>query len=310
MISIIFPAYNEEDNVNLLHARIKEAMVSVGMEYEIIAVDNGSTDGTLRKLKELSPIKIIEIAKNINQTTGIDAGIKNAEGDIIILIDGDRQNDPADIPKLLNKLNEGFDIVSGWRLKREDIWLRRFVSLLANWITYKMTGLRLHDYGCALKAYRKDILNNISLYGETHAFLPAILFMKGAMVAEIPVNHFPRINGKSKVKFSGLFKNIGDLLSVVFLQKHMRRPLVFFGTWGITSIFLGIIAAIAAIALKILQVRNLAQTPLPVIASLFFIMGFIFFMWGFLGEMMAKIYFEGKDRTPYLIRRITKISSS
>lgn len=306
MISVVFPAYNEEDNVEQLHYRIKKALDSISEEYEIVAVDNGSTDSTLERLKKLTPIKIVVVAKNIGQTAGLDAGIKNSEGDIIILMDADLQNDPADTSKLISKLNEGYDIVSGWRINRQDKMSRRIVSRLANWLTYKVTGLYLHDYGCALKAYRREILYGITLYGETHSFLPAILFMKGARVAEVPVNHHPRRAGMSKISFGKLFKNLADLASVRFLYYHMTRPLVFFGGWGFASIMLGFITAIIALVLKFLHIRNLSQTPLPVLASLFIITGFILFMWGFLGEMVARIYFENKDKAPYIIKDVIK----
>lgn len=306
MISVVFPAYNEEHNVKELYFRLKKALDFICEEYEIIAVDNGSDDSTLERLKELSPIKIIVIARNIGQTAGLDAGINNANGDIIVLIDADLQNDPVDISALIIKLNEGYDVVSGWRMNRQDKIIRKIISRCANWLTYKITGLHLHDYGCALKAYRKEFLQNIVLYGETHAFLPAILFMRGARVAEIPVNHYPRKTGVSKISPSKLFKNIADLFAIRFLYHNMGRPMVFFGGWGFLSIVLGILTAIAAIILKLAHIRNLAQTPLPVVSSFLVITGFVLFMGGFLAEMITKMYFEDKSKKPYIVREIIK----
>ena len=196
MISVVFPAYNEEDNVSGLHAAIKKVLDGYGEEYEIIAVENGSTDGTLAKLKRLSPVKIIAIAKNIGQTAGLDAGLKAARGDVVVTLDADLQNDPSDIPNLVKKIREGYDVVSGWREERHDNFGRRLLSRSANWLTRKATGLYLHDHACALKAYRKKVLEGVHLYGEMHVFLPALLYGRGAKVAGTVVAPHARTQGK------------------------------------------------------------------------------------------------------------------
>ncbi len=217
MISIVFPAYNEEKNVGELHRRLLGVLKNIGEPFEIVAVNNASTDQTLAELKKLSPIKIITLAYNIGQTAGLDAGIHDAKGDIIITMDADLQNDPADIPLLVAKIREGNDVVSGWRLERHDSVGRRILSRLANWLTARMTGLYLHDSACALKAYRRDVIQPIHLYGEMHVFLPALLFMRGAKVTEIPVRHHARQFGISKHYFFKAVKDIFDLLTIKFL---------------------------------------------------------------------------------------------
>lgn len=303
MISIVFPAYNEEDNVVELHRRIKAALEPIGQTYEIIGVESGSTDGTLKKLKELHPIKIVVLAKNIGQTAALDAGLKAAKGDIVITMDADLQNDPVDIPNLLAKLNEGFDVVSGWRQDRQDTFGRRVLSRCANWLTYKVTGLKLHDHACALKAYRAQFLKGINLYGEMHVFLAAWLYLRGAKVVEIPVTHHGRHAGVSKHNFMKAVKDISDLFTIRFIS-NMTRPLLFFGSWGILSGFLAFVAAAAAVVLKVLEIRNFAQTPLPVLVAMFSILGFLMIMMGFLAELILRTYYETKHETQYLIKEI------
>jgi glycosyltransferase involved in cell wall biosynthesis len=303
MISIIFPAYNEEGNVKELHASIKKTLDSMGENYEIVAVDNGSTDFTLERLKQLSPIKIIVIAKNIGQTAGLDAGIRNAEGDIIVFIDADLQNDPQDIPKLISKLREGYDVVSGWRWDRKDPFDRRVLSRFANWLTSKISGLYLHDSACALKAYRREVLASVHLYGEMHVFLPAYLHMRGAKVAEIPVKHHARKHGISKHHFMKAVKDIFDLVTIKFLTGSMTsRPLVFFGGIGAISGLLGCIVGMIAFYLKLAGIYNFGQTPLLPVSIFFILSGIMFFMLGFLAELMLRTYFETNKKTPYVIK--------
>ncbi len=303
MISIVFPAYNEEENVEKLHRSIKDVLDDLRKPYEIIAVENGSTDGTLERLKKLSPIKIIVIAKNIGQTAGLDAGLKSAQGDVIITMDADLQNDPRDIPRLITKLNEGYDVVSGWRKTRRDFLGRRILSRLANWLTCKITGLYLHDSACALKIYRKSILNNVHLYGEMHVFLPAYLYGRGAKVTEIVVNHHERIAGTSKHNFLKAVKDISDLATIKFLFST-GRPLLFFAGLAFGLWFLSFLLTVSAIIMKIVNYRNFGQTPLPLLATLFFISGLILFAMGFLAELLLRIYYESKDATPYVVKEI------
>ena len=302
MISIVIPVYNEEKNVAILHGKIVDVMRKLNEPYEVIFVEDGSTDETLKILKSLREIKIIILAMPLGQTAALDAGIHETRGDIIITMDGDLQNDPADIPKLVAKIREGYDVVSGWRTDRHDSSGRRVLSRLANWLTAKMTGLYLHDSACALKAYRREVLAPIHLYGEMHVFLPAYLYMKGAKVAEIPVLHHAREFGISKHYFMKAVKDIFDLLTIKFMASLTGRPLIFFGGAGIVSVLLGIVVGATAIYLKLAGLRNFGQTPLPILAIFFILSGILFFMIGFLAELMLRIYLETTRKTPYTIK--------
>ncbi|OGH64466.1 MAG: hypothetical protein A2821_03015 [Candidatus Magasanikbacteria bacterium RIFCSPHIGHO2_01_FULL_41_23] len=302
MISIVIPVYNEEDNVALLHNKIVAVCTNLSEEYEIIFVDDGSTDQTIKKLKELPKVKIVVLAMDFGQTSALDAGIHDAKGDIIITMDGDLQNDPADIPNLIAKINEGYDVVSGWRQMRDDSFGRRVLSRLANWLTARMTGLYLHDSACALKAYRREVITQVHLYGEMHVFLPAYLYGRGAKVAEIPVRHYARQFGLSKHYFMKAVKDIFDLLTIKFLATMTGRPLLFFGGTGLVAFLIGILISAVAVYLKIIGLRNFGQTPLPILSVFFILSGILFFMLGFLAELILRVYFETSKRTPYIIR--------
>ena len=302
MISIVIPVYNEEKNVALLHSKMGEVMRKLNEPHEVIFIEDGSTDNTLKNLKSLKGIRIIILAMPLGQTAALDAGIHDAQGDIIVTMDGDLQNDPADIPQLVSKIREGYDVVSGWRRDRHDPLSRRILSRLANWLTAKMTGLYLHDSACALKAYRREVLAPVHLYGEMHVFLPAYLFMRGAKVAEIPVKHHARTAGISKHYFMKAVKDIFDLITIKFLASMTGRPLIFFGGMGAVAIFLGIVAGAVSAYLKFAGLRNFGQTPLPIISVFFILSGIIFSMLGFLTELMLRIYFETNRKTPYIIK--------
>lgn len=301
MISVVFPAYNEEGSVEALHKALKGVLDKIGRPYEIIAVENGSTDQTLERLKKLSPIKIVAIAKNIGQTAGLDAGLKFAKGEVIITMDADLQNDPEDIPALIAKMNEGYDVISGWRKSRQDPMERKILSRFANWLTRKVTGLYLHDHACALKAYRAAVLKGVHLYGEMHVFLPAYLFLRGAKVAEVEVHHHSRKTGLSKHNFLKAVKDISDLLTVKFLTSTIR-PLLIFGGFAILSWFLAFLAGGYAIYLKIFEDLNFGRSPLPLAASLFLISGLVLFAMGFLAELLLRNYYESTGKTPYNIK--------
>lgn len=303
MISVIFPAKNEEDSVEELHRRIKAALESVGEPYEIIAVDDGSTDGTVTKLRKLSPVKIVAFARNYGQSIALDAGIQAAKGEIIVITDADLQNDPADIPAMIKKIHEGYDAAVGWRKSRRDPLSRRFLSRAANWLTRKVAGLDIHDHACGLKAFKKEFIEGVRLYGEMHVFLAAILNFRGARIAEIEVKHHERTRGVSKHSLVKAVKNIADLLTIRFLMST-SRPLVFFGGAGMASWLAGGLAAIAALVLKVWGLRNLGQTPLPIIASLFVTLGFFLIMMGFLAELILRAYHEGSGTTVYKIREV------
>ncbi|MEK7564683.1 MAG: glycosyltransferase family 2 protein [Patescibacteria group bacterium] len=278
MISIVFPVYNEEGNVEKLHSIIKRTMDDFGESYEIIAVDDGSKDKTLEVMKKLSPLRTIVFARNYGQTSALDAGLKAAKGEIVITLDADLQNDPKDIPRLINKLREGYDVVSGWRRDRHDNFGRKILSRLANWLTRKVTGLFLHDYACALKAYRKTALIDLNLYGEMHVFLPAILYMRGAKIAEMQVSHHARTVGFSKHNFLKAVKDISDLFVIKFIFS-VKRPLIVFVLAGFILFFLSLISIAISISLTFLAM-------------------------GFVAEMLMRVYYESKDSRPYIIREI------
>jgi len=304
MLSVIFPTYNEEGNVKELHARLVKTLTSLGVQYEIIAVDDCSTDNTVTHLKPLKPIKIIVFARNMGQSAALNAGMREAQGEVVVFLDADLQNNPEDIPLLLAKIKEGYDAVSGWRVNRQDPLHRRFISRCANYTTYKVTGLRLNDFATPFKVCRKEVLEGVVLYGGMHSFLPAILHARGARVTEIPVPHNERISGNTKYPVSKLAKAFADLMVVKFLSDYLARPLLFFGGWGIFSIFLGVISGVAAFILKVMEIRNITQTPLPILATLFIVVGLLLIMMGFLAELLLRIYYETKDRTPYVVKTI------
>ncbi|MDE1925256.1 MAG: glycosyltransferase family 2 protein [Patescibacteria group bacterium] len=303
MISAVFPAYNEEDNVVELHRRILEALKKTGEPFEIVAVDNASTDGTYTKLKTLSPITIIRIAYNIGQTAGLDAGIHAAKGDIIVTLDADLQNDPSDIPAMFKKIQEGYDLVAGWRVNRHDTPGRKIFSRGANLITRTVLGIRLHDYACATKMFRKKFLNGIHLYGEMHVFLAGIMHFRGARIVEMPVKHHNRIAGLSKHNFIKGAKDLADLFTIRFLF-GTTRPLVLFGSLAFSCFALSGAALIAAIVLKIIAYANFAQTPLPLLVAFFGISGLMLFMMGLIAELVLRSYYETTNSTPYVIDSI------
>lgn len=304
MVSIIFPAYNEEDSVEELHRRIMDAMKSHWDTHEIIAIENGSTDTTLERLKKLTPLKIIVFPRNFPQTSALDAGIHSARGDIVVTLDGDLQNDPADIPLLLKKIEEGYDCVSGWRKERKDAFSRWVLSKAANWLTRRVTGLKLHDFACALKAFRKEFMQDVHLYGEMHVFLPAILHARGARVAEIPVRHHERIHGVSKHYFMKAVKDIADLFTVKFLFTYAARPLIFFGGWGFISVILALFSAGVAIRSTYTEGIHIIESPFIFLAITFLVVGFILAMLGFIAELLVRIYYEGRQMMPYVVSDI------
>lgn len=302
MISVVIPVYNERDNVKLLYEKINATAQKMGEGFEIIFVDDGSTDDTVAVLKTLPGIKILVLTMDFGQTAALDAGIHEAKGEIVVTMDGDLQNDPSDIPQLAAKIREGYDVVSGWRKERDDSSGRRVLSRCANWLTAKVTGLALHDSACAIKAYRREVVQGVHLYGEMHVFLPAYLYGRGAKVAEVPVLHHARKHGISKHYFMKAVKDIFDLLTIKFLVTMTGRPLLFFGGVGIVSFVLGFITAVIALALKLQAIRNFGQTPLPILAVFFVLSGIIFFMMGFLAELILRVYFESNNKRPYVIR--------
>lgn len=306
-ISIVLPIYNEEKNIGPLYKELKNILDKLYKDYEIICVNDGSTDGSMGILKSIAlkdaGFKIINFKNNFGQTSAISAGIKAAEGEIIIPMDADLQNDPSDIPKFLRKVDEGYSIVSGWRRKRKDKLIsKRIPSILANWLISLITGVRIHDYGCAMKAYRKEIIQDVNLYGEMHRFIAAYAVWQGGKVIEIEVNHRARINGRSNYNLSRTFRVILDLIVVKFLFKYMNRPIHFFGGIGFFSLFLGFVAGLAAILLRFLKGIHLIQTPLPILSTLLIVVGVQLVVMGIIAEMIMRTYYESQNKAPYSIK--------
>ena len=307
-LSIVVPLYNEEENIHILYEKLKETLDPLGKEYEILFVDDGSTDRTLPLLEEIQSkdnrVIVLSLRRNFGQTAAFAAGFDFARGDIIVTIDGDLQNDPADIPKLL-ELMKGHDLVSGWRKKRKDpFFTRRFPSIMANWLISNVTGVKLHDYGCSLKAYRRDVIKNLKLYGEMHRFIPAVASWYGVRVAEIEVAHHPRLRGRSKYGISRTIKVVLDLITVKFLQSFSTKPIQFFGPVGIISGFLGFLISLYLSIDKIFYGHNIGGRPLLLLGALLIIVGIQLIGMGLLGEMLVRVYHESQRKPTYVIKKI------
>ncbi|MCF7935599.1 MAG: glycosyltransferase family 2 protein [Synergistales bacterium] len=305
-MSVVVPLYNEEENVGVLHRRIRRALEGLDLRWEIIYINDGSTDGTWRKLEEIvragPGVVGISLRRNFGQTAAMSAGFERAWGEVIVTMDGDLQNDPADIPQLLDKLDEGCDIVSGWRKDRKDALIsRRIPSRIANWLIARLTGVRLHDYGCSLKAYRSEVIKEIELYGELHRFIPALASMVGARVAEIPVNHFPRAGGTSKYGISRTPKVVLDLLLVRFLLRFRTRPIHLLGGMGLLLGGAGFGITLYLTILKFCFGEELSKRPLLIIGVLFILVGTQLFTTGLLAELLIRAYYKDGKR-PYWVR--------
>lgn len=306
LISIILPIYNEAQGIPLLFQKIEEAVQNE--EYEIVAVNDGSKDNSwaeLIKVAEGKPkIKLINFRRNFGQTAAINAGIQFSQGDIIILIDSDLENDPADIPLLLEEMNKGFDVVSGWRQNRwkGQYLTRKLPSLMANNLISKISGVYLHDYGCTLKAYKRDVIKDVRLYGQMHRFIPVFCKWQGGKVTEIPVNYQPRMFGKSNYGLFRIYKVMLDLVLIKFLDKFMHRPIHFFGGAGILSFIITFLALTLAIYFKIMGQKDFVQTPLPTIGAMFFMVGILMILMGILAEILMRTYYEVQDKFPFNIK--------
>jgi glycosyltransferase involved in cell wall biosynthesis len=306
-VSIVVPVYNEQDNVEALYSALKSALQSMSGSYEIIMVDDGSSDGSYKVLARLAAddtcLKIIRFRRNFGQTAAMSAGFDYAKGDIIIPMDGDLQNDPADIPRLIEKIHEGYDVVSGWRRDRKDTFVtRKIPSMLANALISQLTGVHLHDYGCTLKAYRREVLDGINLYGEMHRFVPALASQFGAKVTELPVNHFPRLHGVSKYGISRTLRVVLDLMTVKFLMAYSTKPIQLFGKWGVYTILAGAGTGAMTLYMKLFEHFSMNRNPLLILTAFLLFMGVQFIVLGLLGELNARTYFESQGKPIYVVK--------
>lgn len=305
-ISVIVPVYNEAENISPIFKGIKEILSPIGGFLEIIFVNDGSTDNTLEELKKLKPVKIINFRKNFGQTAALDAGIKAAEGEIIITMDGDGQNDPSDIPLLLEKMNEGYDVVCGWRWQRKDKFMKRFLSRSANLLRKILINDNIKDSGCTLRAYHRYCFNDIDLYGEIHRFIPAILHWKGFTISEIKVNHRPRLSGKTKYSWKRLSKGFLDLLGIWFWRRYADRPLHLFGGAGLFFSIFGFLFLGVLLILRLFHFIALSDRIWPLLAVFVILMGVQLFVTGILADIAVKNYFRASRQQPYQIKEIIK----
>ncbi len=302
-ISVVVPLMNEEDNIKYLIEEVDKALKD--FDYELILVDDGSTDNTVEEIKKYmnDKTKLVILNRNYGQTSAMAAGIEVANGDIIVTIDGDLQNDPSDIPMMIEKLKEGYDVVAGIRAKRQDEPLRKFLSKIANKIIRKITGVYISDYGCTLKVFKKDVAKNLQLYGELHRFIPILAKMYGAKITEVPVKHHERKFGKSKYGFNRIFKVISDLMYLVFMQRFGQKPMHFFGTVGFLMFSIGGLIDFYLFILKLFG-QNIGNRPLLTLGTMLILGGIQLITTGFLAEIMIRTYYESQGKKPYVIKEI------
>ena len=306
-VSVVVPVYNEEGNVQKLHQEIKRVCEMAGYDYEIIFVDDGSFDKTSQICRTLKPLKYIQFRKNFGQTAAMDAGIKAATKKFIATLDGDGQNDPADIAKMLEYLiQKDYDVVSGWRKNRKDTLMKRFISRGANTLRYFLVHDGIHDSGCSLKVYRRECFKGINLYGEQHRFIPAILQIKGFRVGEMVVNHRARTSGKTKYNWHRTIKGFVDMISVWFWNKYASRPLHILGAFGILFCLLGWICGIWSVAFFVIRYKMSNNIIPPILTVFFMIMGVLMFIFGLMSEIMMKIYYGTHVDMPYSIREVVE----
>ena len=308
-ISVFLPVFDEEPNLGPLHEKLDKALQQLGRTAEIIYVDDGSKDGSLNILRELAAkdarVRVVALRRNYGQTAAMAAGIDAARGRVLIPMDADLQNDPADIKRLLEKLDEGYDVVSGWRKDRKDKMVtRKIPSMLANRLISWIGGVPLHDYGCSLKAYRRESLEDVRLYGEMHRFIPIYASWAGARVTEIPVEHHARTMGKSKYGLSRTVKVIFDLMTIKFMASYQTKPIYIFGTFGMFSFLISVLAGLFALFLKLTHKADFIQTPLPVLAIVMFAVGIQFILMGLLAEMLVRTYHESQSKRIYAVREM------
>lgn len=314
MISIITPLYNEEQSLKELYDRLAAATLQLEDSVEMIFVNDGSVDGSAEVLDRLvehdDRVVAIHLRRNFGQTAALMAGFDRAKGAVIVCLDADLQNDPADIPRLIATLADGYDVVSGWRRNRKDPFFSRvLVSRIANWIIGFLSRVRIHDYGCSLKAYRASVVKDVRLYGEMHRFIPIYAKWQGARIAELEVTHHPRKHGKSKYGIDRAFKVTMDLLVVMFLHKYHQKPMYIFGAAGVFSFVVAFLAGSLALFYKLTGQKSFIETPLPLLVALGILVGFMCFLLGLLAEMIVRTYFEAQEKTTYSVERISEVTS-
>ena len=315
MLSIIVPVYNEERNLRPLYDRTTAALSDLGRPYEIICINDGSTDGSEEVLTAIAGeddrVKLVNFPRNFGQTAALMAGFDFARGEVIVPMDADLQNDPADIGALIEKMAEGYSVVSGWRKERKDKAISRMLpSRLANWLVSRISGVRLHDYGCTLKAYDREVIKDIRLYGEMHRFIPIYASWHGARVTEVPVRHHPRAHGESKYGMSRIFKVLLDLIVVKFLEDYQTKPIYVFGVFGLACIFVACLSGLYALYLKVFQSVSFILTPLPLLVVMTFIVGVLSILLGLLAELLVRVYFESQGKPVYFVRSTVNLNEA
>ncbi len=310
-LTVTIPLFNEEENIAILYSRVKTALEALGKTWELVLIDDGSSDGSATLLDRIAAedahVTVVHFRRNYGQTAAFMAGLDHARGDIVVPMDGDLQNDPDDIAKLLAKLDEGYDVVSGWRKDRKDNAIKRNLpSRIANGLISRVSGVHLHDYGCSLKAYRRGVLDGVKLYGEMHRFVPIYAAWNGARVTEMPVQHHPRLHGQSKYGLERVIKVVLDLIVVKFLFRYANKPIYVFGGFGFASIVLGVLAGLWALGLKFFANTSLIQTPLPMLSVFLGVVGVLSILMGLLAEMQNRTYHESQGMSVYRISRVVR----
>ena len=308
-LSVVIPLYNEEENVQPLYDELNGVLQKLGKTYEVLLVDDGSSDGTFTKLKAIAAadphVVVVRFRRNFGQTAALSAGIERARGKVIVPMDGDLQNDPADIPKLLEKMEaEGYECVSGWRKNRQDSGTRVLPSKIANWLIGALSGVRIHDYGCTMKAYKREVIEEVRLYGEMHRFVPIYAHWQGARVTEMVTNHRARQFGKSKYGFNRILKVVLDLMVVKFLFQYLSKPIYVFGGFGFAALFVSFASAVLAVYLKLMHVRDFVTTPLPLFAGISALVGVQSILVGLLAEVLVRTYYESQGKRPYIVGQV------
>ena len=314
-LSIVIPVYNENESLRQLYQAVCEAISPLGLEWEAVLVDDGSRDNSVQVLEELAAIdplhiRVIELRRNFGQTAAIAAGIDHSDGEIVVLMDADLQNDPADIPAMLEKITAGYDVVSGWRKERQDNFSRRLPSQIANRLISWATGVSLHDYGCTLKAYRREVITGFHLYGEMHRFIPAYANTFGARITEMPVHHHPRRFGKAKYGLERTFKVILDLMTVKFLNSYANKPIYLFGGAGIFLIMISLAILLYLFIRRVFFEISVLGSPFFQMSTMIFIMGFQSILMGLIAELLVRTYHESQGKPIYTVRKVIKVASN